>query len=122
MGYKEIEKLENHETWKKVETMCEKYGYRLHHIANEKQGSFSFLCLQVIPMKKYAPHIFFSDENAFSGKEKHYEFEIQTTSYGPLNLEEYAEFLQAMTDASELVKELEQIPVEDWPILENEEV
>lgn len=113
-----IKKCQDNATWKKVNGICNKYGYRLSKDS----------CVDVLPKGKlismkifsdktneYLPDIYF-DHTRF-GKEV-MEFKIQTTSYGALTLEEHTKYVEAATSANNLIKDLEGI---DFYTLYNDE-
>lgn len=114
------EELDTVEVYQKAKAICEKYGYELWVMLNEVyEAGYSFPKLQVFKKieNKYGPDIFYSNIAPFRSGEKDYQFQIQTTSYGSLNMEEYPKFMKATENAYEMVKELSEIPVETWPCI-----
>ena len=95
-------------TYKKAETIANKYGYRLAPLcyvevtkSGKKLVSFN---VAVIDRKSYHPEIYFSSK---FGKDP--ELKIQTTAYGSMNLIEHSKFIKAVTDAHKMVSELSKL-------------
>jgi hypothetical protein len=112
-----VEEMENNETFKKVSAMCDKYGYSLYTMVNRVWTRYNMPIIQINKKNdnRYAPLISYTSRH-FDGNDYH--FEIQTTSYGSLDMDEYPKFLKATSDAYELVKELSQISIDEWPAVD----
>lgn len=112
-----IDELHEHETYKKVQELCEKFGYKLHTIIRELHDEWEFRRCEIYPDKeknKFTPDIYYIDETPF-GDTHNYVFEIQTIAYGACKAKEYGKFLGACNNAYQLIKELEKISINDWP-------
>lgn len=112
-----VEDMENNETFKKVAAMCDKYGYSLYTMVNRVWSKYNMPVIQINKKNdnRYAPEISYTSKT-FGGND--YRFEIQTTSYGSLDMDEYQKFMKAINNACELVKELSQISVDEWPAVD----
>lgn len=111
------EDILNHETFKKVSALCDQYGYTLHTLINDVYDGFTYPRFQVFPKRenRYSPDIYYTGKTLPTKDDCKYVYEIQTTSYGALEMSEYETFMKQTSDAYELVKALSEIPVESWP-------
>ena len=111
-----FKELEKHESWKKVSEICRKYGYKLAIMV--ENANTKIRTLQLVPVAKFAPQIYYMDKNAFNDKPAEYYFGIQSTSYGELGLEDHKEFIKDITNANQMVEELtKELETLEWPVL-----
>jgi hypothetical protein len=90
-------------TYKKAAGICKKYGFDLAELAYVSPGGY--VNFRVISdSKKFQPDIYYG--SSFGGKAK---FEIQTVSFGALDLKEYPKFLEACENAYKMVQELNKL-------------
>ena len=97
--------------------ICERYGYELYTAYNMQfsEGGKLYPTLKVYPIdsKSYSPEIYYEDDDVFGNKPR---FSIQTTSYGSLDIDEYAKFIIDCRSAYQLVKDLEEIDLSLLPV------
>lgn len=103
-----LKKCQDNPTWQKVNNICNKYGYHLaplSYVEVYPSGKEKInLNIRSNEENRYNPEIFYSSK---FGQDP--VFEIQTTSYGSLVLEEHAKFIEAVTNAHNMIKEIEKI-------------
>jgi len=105
-----IESMRNHPLYLKVAELCEKHGYTLSRMHVSKHGLPD---LRVYAKERnYHPNIYLTETNAACSE---FKFEIQTTSYGSLSVEEYDEFLLGCNNARHIVGEISKIEYSEWP-------
>lgn len=108
----------NNSAVKKIDSLCNKYGYKLYSAYNKKlQNGEDFIKINIRPVKDFHSEISFDDGYFFSNTKPH--FTIQTTAYGALDLNDYEKFLKGCNDSYNLVKELNKINLSELPIIEN---
>lgn len=118
-GTTEDSLMRDNATFKKIDSICKKYGYELYDAyvkVYEKSGN-KYPRVSIRKVQKFHPEIYYN--NSLLDKKVNY-FSIQTTSYGSLEKEEYEEFLKGCQDAYNLVSELEKIDLETLAIIEEE--
>lgn len=103
--------VESNPTYKKIKSLCEKYNYRMKDGYKEKWDENSkdeYLRLALIKnwQDEFQPEIYVRGEEQ--------KLEIQTTSYGALDINEYKEFLEKCEDAFELVEQINKL-IPDLP-------
>ena len=98
---------------------CQEYGYtpvcpywiekkfQIYFMADEKKNKFLPEVYMIHSLENY--------------KAMKVEFQIQTSSYGGLDLEDYHLFLQACLQAEGLVKYLETVDFSTFPKVENQD-
>lgn len=90
-------------TYKKAVSIAKKYGYTVAPLCyvetygRKKVVNFSF----IYDRSEYRPEIRYSSK---SGR-----FEIQTTAYGSLSIEEHDKFVEAVVNANKMVKKLSKL-------------
>ena len=103
-----IKKCQDNSTWQRVNNICNKYGYNLAPLSYVEvyPSGKEKISLNIISNRenRYNPEIFY---NSKFGQDP--VFEIQTISYGSLVLEEHAKFIEAVTNAHNMIKEIEKI-------------
>lgn len=95
-------------TWKEVNEICNKYEYRLaplSYVDVDSKGVETLYVRIITPRDSYLPDIFVEQER----RTKKVEYRIQTTSHGALEINEYEYFIEAVTNARDMVRELEKI-------------
>lgn len=107
--YKEyMRRMKDNATYKKIESLCTKYGYRLGGATATSRGSKKDIELRIIDDRPtYHPPIYYTNYMSSFGKDP--EFEIQTIAVGSLVLTEYEKYLKGCQDAYNLVSELDKI-------------
>lgn len=81
-----------------AEKICKNYGYNAEFWIDYKKKLIHGDIYQ--SKRQYAPRIYIEDEGKFG-------IEIQTTSYGSLNIDEFIKFKWEMDSALKLAQELE---------------
>lgn len=110
--------MRDNATFKKIDSICKKYGYELYAAYVEVYESGNkYPRVSISKVQKFHPEIYYN--NNLLDKKVNY-FSIQTTSYGSLEKEEYEEFLKGCQDAYNLVSELEKIDLGTLAIIEEE--
>lgn len=109
--------MKSNPTYKKIESLCSKYKYKLYTAFNQKYGDSVMTRVSIRETERYQPEIYYQDKGFGSNE---YEFKIQTTSYGALTLEEHAEFLKHVTAAHELVAELSKLDFDSLLTMEKD--
>lgn len=103
-----IKKCQDNPTWQKVNNICNKYGYHLSPLSYVEvyPSGKEKISLNIISNEenRYNPEIFYSSK---FGQDP--VFAIKTSSYGSLVLEEHAKFIEAVTNAHNMIKEIEKI-------------
>lgn len=89
-------------TYKKALGICKKYGFDLADLCYVRNGYIEFRVIS--DRKKLQPEIYYS--SSFGSKPK---FEIQTVSYGSLDLKEYSKFLDSCNNAFKMCQELDKL-------------
>lgn len=107
--YQEFKKkCQANPTYKKAAAIAKKYGYRIAdacYVDVAKNGNkFISFNVAAVDRRSYHPEIYY---NAKYGN--NYEFEIQTTAYGSMVLEEHTKFIKGVTDAHNMVAELSKL-------------
>lgn len=101
-------KCQANPTYKKAAAIAKKYGYRIAdacYVDVAKNGNkFISFNVAAVDRRSYHPEIYY---NAKYGN--NYEFEIQTTAYGSMDLEEHTKFIKGVTDAHNMVAELSEL-------------
>ena len=102
-----LKKMRDNDTYKKMDALCSQYGYKLYSASavTRKNGSKRIELNIREDKKTYHAEIYYdvkwgSDEGTW---------EIQTTAYGSMDMEEYAKFLKGCQDSYNLVSELKKI-------------
>ena len=111
------ERFEDNETLQAMKEVANRYGYGFEG-ANRRYKSnpnklYPFIRVFRKDSKDYLPEIYFKDD--FNDD---YQYEIQTTSYGALNEEEFANFLNAQTKAYSLIQKLQNFDISKLPIID----
>lgn len=106
-----MNKMKSNPTFKKIESLCSKYGYRLYGgTATTRKNGNKYIDIRIQQAdwnnKEYHADIYYSSPS-FLGDDSR--FEIQTAAYGALTVEEYAKFLKGCQDSYDLVTELNKI-------------
>lgn len=90
-------------TNQKLSEVCSKYGYQLNDAFWDK----SLLYVDIRPVNEYASGISVNKDKRRYGTDEVI-VTVQTTAYGSLTPEEYAEFASQVSNTNELVKYLSQ--------------
>lgn len=101
-----IKACQSNATYKKAQAIAKKYGYSLSPLCYvETFGSKKHVNIGFENQREgYKPEIYYG-----SSFGKPQEFEIQTTSYGSLSIAEHDKFIEAVTNANKMVKELSKL-------------
>ena len=100
-----IKNCQNNPTYKKACAIAKKYGYDVaelcyvEKIGNTKKVYFGFN----YDTNKYKPEITYNTLGNNQG------FMVQTSSYGKLDIKEHTKFLEEITNANKMVKELSKL-------------
>lgn len=102
--------VKNDPTNKKLKSIANKYGYN----ADESYiRSWGEAYIQLRPKSDdFHPEVYYRSD--YFGK-KVSMFEIQTTSYGSMGINEYEKFMKACNDAYNMVKELQKVDLSKLP-------
>lgn len=111
------ERFEDNETLQAMKEVANRYGYDFEG-ANRGYKSnpnklYPFIRVSRKDRNSYLPEIYFEDD--FNDD---YQYKIQTTSYGALNEEEFADFLNAQTKAYSLIQKLQNFDISKLPIID----
>ena len=111
------ERFEDNETLQAMKEVANRYGYYFEG-ANRGYKSnpnklYPFIRVSRKDRNGYLPEIYFEDD-----LNDDYEYKIQTTSYGALNEEEFADFLNAQTKAYSLIQKLQNFDISKLPIID----
>ena len=98
-------KMIENPVYKKMDEICKRAGYRLSS-AFISSGYINIDIRKGDRSDRYAPDIYWYDRKFGQDTQ---EFEIQTTSYGAMNLEEHTKFLERVTAANTMVTELSKL-------------
>lgn len=97
-------------TWKKINSICKKNGYKLGATScvEVRPSGRKIIDLSIVAdgTDSYSPEIFFY--NGKFGTEDP-QFEIQTTAYGALSIEEHLKFIEAVTAAHSMIVAINKI-------------
>ena len=111
VNYQErLAKMRDNATYKKMDELCSKHGYQLFRAtATTVKSGNKNVEIHIQPAEKdYHSDIYYSkDFGAESG-----EFQVQSTAYGALNMDEYEKFLRSCQDSYDLIKSLQDIDLE----------
>lgn len=91
--------------YKKMDEICKKAGYRLLS-AFISNGYIDIDIRKGDRSDRYAPEVYWYDRKYGENVQ---EFEIQTTSYGSMNLEEHTKFLERVIAANNMVNDLSKL-------------
>ena len=102
-----VRDMQNNTTYKKAKSIVEKHGYEIdpHCYVEVYSDKYKSIRFNVRGKERFDPEIYL---DARFGK-KEYEFRIQTTAYGFLDLEEHATFIERVTAAHDMVEELSKL-------------
>lgn len=107
-----VTRTHNNPTYKKMKSICDKYGYELCRAYWANYGD-AVVNIRPCGDGKYAPEVYAPTERYGSTSS----WEIETVSYGSLSIDEFDEFQEANDRAYHMVKELSNI---DLTTLEHE--
>ena len=101
-----VRDMQNNTTYKKAKSIVEKHGYEIdpHCYVTVYPSGDKYIHFNVRGKDRYDPDIYYNNQY-----ESDYEFTIQTTSYGALNLEDHSKFMERVTEAHKMVEELSKL-------------
>ena len=102
--------LNKNTTYVEMKNIADKYEYFISSafIQNNKVHINIYQCNG----NRFSPDVYFNSANLDNSTS---EFRIMTTSYGSLNMEEYAEFIKCVNNAYNMGSELEKIDTSKLP-------
>lgn len=101
-----VRDMQNNATYKKAKSIVEKHGYEIdpHCYVTVYPSGDKYIYFNVRGNNRYDPDIYYRNQY-----DSDYEFAIQTTSYGALNLEDHSKFIERVTEAHKMVEELSKL-------------
>lgn len=107
-----VERAYNNDTYKKMKSICDKYGYELGLAYWANYGD-AVINIKPSNVNKYIPEVY--PPQIYVGKQT--PWKVNTTAYGALSLDEFAKFVEGNKRAYNMIEELSKI---DFTTLEHE--